>query len=127
MATGTGVLTSTLDKRTDTLNKFIVWERVLTFSFVSGQADATTLTVPINGILQTLHAKRSGAGGAAVTATVAINDNNDNAVFSQAGLAESGTSKFSMSEPLAGKIDFVVTPNTDPLSAYTVTLYLRGI
>ncbi len=104
-----------------------VWKEVLTFSFVSGDTAEQKITVPVNGLLQKIIVKRSGASGAAVTATVAIDDSSDNEIFSVAALAESGTSPYSVTEPLAGYIDVGVTPSTNPLSDYTVTVYLRGV
>ncbi|KKK85549.1 hypothetical protein LCGC14_2772200, partial [marine sediment metagenome] len=65
--------------------------------------------------------------GANPTATVAIDDNADNEIFTVASLAESTTYTYSVSEPLVGVMDVGVTPSTDPLSAYIVTVYLRGV
>ena len=104
-----------------------VWEVVFVHTFASGQADATTITIPINGILRHITTVTSGASGAVVTATTTINDNANQAIFSDAAIAESTTSNYSVDEPLSGDIDFIVTPSTDPLSAYTVTWTIRGI
>ena len=104
-----------------------LWEQVATFVFASGDTAEVKQKVQINGLLQKIIVKRSGASGASVTASVAIDDNGDNEIFAVTGLAESGTSPYSVVEPLTGVIDIGVTPSTDPLSAYTVTVTLRGI
>lgn len=104
-----------------------VWERKITYTFASGDTTEVKYALPMNGILQKIIVKCSGASGAVVTATVSIDDNYDNAVWTVASLAESTTYTYSVSEPIAGVMDIGVLPNTDPLSAYTVTVYLRGI
>ena len=104
-----------------------VWERVITFTFASGDTAEVKQAVPIAGILQKIIVKCSGASGANPTATVAIDDNADNEIWTVASLAESTTYTYSVSEPLVGVMDVGVLPSTDPLSAYTVTVYLRGI
>lgn len=118
---GTSVLTESSFKEAP------VWERTITFTFASGDTAEVKYALPMNGILQKIIAKCSGASGATVTATVAIDDNADNEIFTVASLAESTTYTYSVSEPIAGVMDIGVTPSTDPLSAYTVTVYLRGI
>ena len=131
MATGTTAFTS----HTPEANKVIspneingdVWELTFVHTFASGQADATTITIPINGIMRHITTVTSGASGAVVTATTTINDNGNNAIFTDSGIAESTTTNYSVDEPLSGDIDFVVTPSTDPLSAYSVTWTIRGI
>lgn len=104
-----------------------VWERIVTFTFASGDTAEVKQAVAVAGILQKIIVKCSAASGAVVTATVAIDDNADNEIWSEDSLAESTTYTYSVSEPLVGAMDVGVTPSTDPLSAYTVTVYLRGI
>lgn len=104
-----------------------VWERVITYTFASGDTAEVKQAVPLNGILQKIIVKCSAASGAVVTATIAIDDNADNEIFSVASLAESTTYSYNVSEPLAGVMDVGILPSTDPLSAYVVTVYLRGI
>jgi hypothetical protein len=108
-----------------------VWETISVFTFASGDTAEVKENLPVirksMGILQKIIVKCSGASGASVTATVAIDDNSDNEIFSVDSLAESTTFKYNVSEPIAGVMDIGVTPSTDPLSAYTVTVYLRGI
>ena len=108
-------------------DKTPVWEEVLTFTFASGDTSEEKIVIPINGLLQKIIVKCSGASGASVTATVAIDDNGDNEIFTVAALAESTTYPYNVNEPLNGNIDVGVTPSTDPLSAYTVTVTLRGV
>ena len=128
MATGTTAQTSnTLWAVQNQKIEGEVWEVSFVHTFASGQADATTITIPINGIMRHITTVTSGASGAVVTATTTINDNGDNAIFTDTGVAESTTTNYSVDEPLSGDIDFVVTPNTDPLSAYSVTWTIRGI
>lgn len=104
-----------------------VWEHKITFTFASGDTAEVTKKVPINGVLQKIVVVCSGASGAVVTATVAIDDHSGNEIFSVASLAESTTYPYSVTEPLVGEIQVGVTPSTDPLSAYSVTVYLRGV
>ncbi len=118
---GTAVLTESSFRESP------VWQRKITFTFASGDTAEVKYALPMNGILQKIVVKRSGASGANPTATVAIDDNYDNEIWTVASLAESATSTYSVSEPFAGVIDIGVTPSTDPLSAYSVTVYLRGI
>lgn len=118
---GTAVLTSPVFREAP------VWERIITYTFASGDTAEVKYALPMNGILQKITAVCSAASGAVVTATVAIDDNADNEIFSKASLAESTTYTYDVWEALTGVIDIGVTPSTDPLSAYTVTVYLRGI
>ncbi len=127
MGAGTTALTSSVEKRTDTLNQHPVWERVITFTFAQGTASATTHNLQINGIWQKLVVACGSSGSANPTATVTINDNADKQLFTVAGLTENSNTVYSLSEPLTGTTDIVVTPHTDPLAAYTVIVYLRGI
>ena len=104
-----------------------VWQRTIIFTFASGDTAEVKYALPMNGILQKIIVKCSGASGATVTATVAIDDNADNEIFTVASLAESTTYTYNVWEPLSGVIDVGILPSTDPLSAYTATVYLRGI
>ena len=104
-----------------------VWEEKLVFSFESGDTTEQTIDVPINGVCQKITVKCSAASGAVVTATVAVDDNNDDEMWSVSALAESTLYKYNVNEPLSGTITIGVTPSTDPLSDYTVTVTLRGV
>lgn len=108
-------------------HKLPVWEEVLTFTFANGDEAEQKIAVPINGLLRKIIVKCSAASGAVVTATVAVDDNADNEIFSVAALAEATTYTYNVDEPLSGTIDVGVLPSTDPLSAYSVTVYLRGV
>ena len=107
--------------------KHPVWERTATFVFASGDDGEVKAAIPVAGILQKIIVKCSVAAGAAVTATVAIDDNADNEIWTVAALAEETTYAYSVSEPLVGVMDVGVLPSTNPLGSYTVTVYLRGI
>ncbi len=111
----------------DNANENPVWERKIVFSFVSGDTAEVVQTININGIIQKIQVVVSGASGANPTAAIGVDDNNDIEIFSDSGLAEVSTTQYSLSEPVAGDIDIGITPSTDPLSAYSVTVYLRGI
>lgn len=124
---GSATLTSSYDRRNIEPNRQPVWEAILTFAFISGDTAEVKYALPINGLLQKIVVTNSGASGAVVTSTVAIDDNGDNEIFSAGSLAESTTYNYSVNEPVSGTIDIGVTPSTDPLSAYSVTVTLRGI
>ena len=123
---GSSILTSSVERRNVEPNIKPVWEAVLTFTFASGDTAEVKHALPLNGLLQKIVVTNSGAT-AVVTSTVAMDDNADNEIFSAATLAESTTYNYSVNEPVAGTIDIGVTPSTDPLSAYSVTVTLRGI
>lgn len=102
-----------------------VWERTLTFTFADGDTDKVKYALPMNGILQKIVVLVTGT---AFTATVAIDDNGDNEIWTVATLAVSATPyKYSVSEPFAGVIDIGVTPSGDPGGAWGVVVTLRGI
>lgn len=104
-----------------------IWDRTLVFSFSTGDTAEKQQVIGLNGLLRKIIVKRSGASGAVVTATVAIDDKDGNERFTVADLAESLTSPYSVSEPLTGDVTVGVTPSTNPLSDYTVTVYLWGV
>jgi len=103
-----------------------VWERIITYTFASGDTTEVKYALPMNGILQKIHVK-CGANTASATTTVAIDDNADNEVWKVAALAVETTYAYSVSEPLTGVIDIGILPSADPTSAFVVTVYLRGI
>lgn len=104
-----------------------VWERIITYTFAAGDTTEVKYALPMNGILQKIVVKCGACTGADPTATVAIDDNADIEIWTVAALAESTNYTYSVSEPFTGRIDIGVLPSTDPLSAYIVTVYLRGI
>lgn len=102
-----------------------VWERTITYTFASGDTTEVKYALPMNGILQKILVKVTGAG---VTATVAIDDNGDNEIWTVAALAVAAAAyTYSVSEPLAGVIDIGVLPSGDPGGAWVVIVTLRGI
>jgi len=102
-----------------------VWEQIITFTFASGDAAEVKQAVPIAGILQKILVK---VAGAAVTATVAIDDNGDNEIWTVAALAVAAAAyTYNVNEPLVGIMDVGVLPSGDPGAAWVVTVTLRGI
>ncbi len=113
------------EQRTDTLNKHPIWERVTTFSLISG--DTTGLaTIEITGLLQKIVVKLSDMESAECTTDVSLTDNGDNTIWSVTNLAESATYNYSVSEPLSQEVN-VILGFTNPAAAATVTVTLRGI
>lgn len=126
---GTSTVSSTVERRSDSLDRFPVWERVITYVFSStAGSDEVKQTIPINGILQKIIAKSGAATGITGTFTLAIDDNGDNEIFTAEGPAEGATSTWSVSEPVTGILDVGVNPNDDPTSGtWTIVVTLRGI
>lgn len=115
--------TASLEKKT--FLESPVWERVITYTFASGDTTEVKQAIPVAGILQKILVLVTGA---AVTATVAIDDNADNEIFSVAALAVAATAyTYNVSEPLVGIMDVGVVPSGDPGAAWVVTVTLRGI
>ena len=117
------------DRRSNTQNKFNVWEIVATYVLTdTSGGDEIKASIPINGILQKIICKSGAATGIGGTLTLAIDDNGDNEIFTAAGPAETATSKWSVSEPVSGVIDVGVDPNDDPTDGtWTIVVTLRGI
>lgn len=102
-----------------------VWERTITFTFASGDTTEVKYALPMNGILQKILVKVTGAG---VTATVTIDDNGDNEIWKVTTLAVATPAyTYSVSEPLAGDMDIGVVPSGDPGASWVVIVTLRGI
>jgi len=102
-----------------------VWERVITYTFASGDDAEVKQAIPVAGILQKIIVLVTGAG---VTATVAIDDNSDNEIWTVAALAVAAAPyTYNVSEPLTGIMDVGVLPSGDPGGAWVVTVTLRGI
>lgn len=125
MATvSTGTVVS-YDRRSDTLGRYTAWEKVITFPLISG--DTTGLTViPINGLLQKIIVTLTDMEGAEGTLDVSLTDNNDKTIWSVTDLPESLTYNYSVSEPLARKVNVLLVFD-DPVAGATVTVILRGI
>jgi len=130
MATGTEVVASGFDKRGDTLGRYPVWEKMLTFPTAGGGHVAATLTISsLNGILQKIIMANPASTSTGTSATLTIDDNADNEIFTSGAQAESDSVNrvFDVFEPLCGNIDFECDLDADPTDAHTVTVYLRGI
>ena len=116
--------TSSLKK---TFTEAPVWERVITYTFASGDAAEVKQEIPINGILQKIICKPAAKDGAARTVTLAIDDNGGYEIFSAAALAEDTPYTYNVSEPLDGVIVVGILPSADPVAAWTIEVVLRGI
>lgn len=124
MSESVGVVVS-YDRRSDTLDRYTVWEKVVTFTLKSG--DTTGLAeIPINGLLQKIIVKLTDMQGAEGTTDVSLKDNGDNTIWSVTDLAESDTYPYSVSEPLAREVNILLVFD-DPTAAATVTVTLRGV
>ncbi len=125
MTVSTGAVTTTIDKRSGTLNNFQVWEKITIFSIISGDTTGTA-TVPINGLLQKIIVKitdfTTGDGSVGVTLT----DNGDNTIFTVSSLADPATHVYSVNEPIASEVNIALA-FTNPTANETVTVTLRGI
>ena len=105
-----------------------VWERVITYTFASGDTGEVKQAVPFgSGILQKITCKPAAKTGTARTVTLAIDDNSDYEIFSVATLAEATLYQYNVSEPLVGVIDVGILPSGDPAAAWTIVVVLRGI
>jgi len=113
----------------DLLNRYRVWEKVITFTIDAGDGSAKTAqAVELNGILQKIVAVSGAATGITGTFTLSIEDNGNNEIFTASGPAEGATSTWNVHEPLSGTIDVYINPNDDPTSgSWTITITLRGI
>lgn len=123
MSACTGTYTTT-DHRGDP--KRPVWEKTITYACVTGDTTATA-AVNIEGLLQRIVLVASDNTGN-VTSTVTITDRNDETIFTSAGgLAENATHTWSVSEPLSGPCDVLVTYSGDIAGTHTDYIYLRGV
>jgi hypothetical protein len=124
------VLTSQNDRRSDTLNRHPVWEKVITATFDADDTTALSLPVPLNGILThvTFSVPQTTTSR---TKQLQINDNGDNTIFDTGALAHvagAATYNYSIDEPLSGTIDTVVTiAGTLGGSGVAMVITLRGI
>lgn len=125
MTASTGVITTTIDKRSGTLNNFQTWEKVTVFTLKSGDTTGAA-TIPINGLLQKIIIKLSDMESAEDTTDVSLTDNGDNTIFSVVNLVQSATYLYSVNEPIANEIN-IILGFTNPGAAATVTVTLRGV
>ena len=125
VCTGTVV---TIDKRGDTLDRYPVWEKKITYVCVTADTTAT-ITLPIDGILQKVVYKRPNTTNNNLTSQLTIADRNDATVFTTgSGLAENATNIYNVSEPLVGACDVLITFNEAvgvATASFIVTL--RGV
>ena len=124
MTASTGVETG-FDRRADTLERFTTWEKIATFSIISG--DTTGLaTIPINGLLQKIIVTITDFTTGDGSVDVSLTDDGDNTIFSVSNLADPATHTYSVSEPLVHEVN-VILGFTDPQANETVTVTLRGV
>ena len=124
MTASTGAVVG-FDRRSDTLDRFTAWEKVVTFSIISG--DTTGLaTIVVNGLLQKIIVKLPDMASAEGTTDVSLTDNGDNTIWSVTDLAESTTYNYSVSEPLVREVN-VILGFTNPAASVTATVTLRGV
>ena len=117
--------TVSFDRRSDTLERYTAWEKVVTFAIVSG--DTTGLaTISINGLLQKIIVTITDFTTGDGTVDVSLTDNGDNTIWSVTNLADPATYTYSVSEPLVREVN-VILGFTDPQAGETVTVTLRGV
>ena len=125
MTASAGTTTTTLDKRSGTLNRFQVWEKITVFSIISGDTTGAA-TIPLNGIIQKVIVTLTDMQSAEGTTDVSLTDNGDNTIFSVTDLAESQTVVYTVNEPIASEVN-IILGFTNPAASVTVTVTLRGI
>ncbi|HEB26932.1 MAG TPA: hypothetical protein ENI05_04015 [Porticoccus sp.] len=125
MTASAGTTTTTIDKRSGTLNNLQVWEKITVFSIISGDTTGAA-TVLLNGIIQKIIVKITDFTTGDGSVDVSLTDNGDNTIFSVTNLADPATHVFSVSESIASEVN-IILGFTDPTAAETVTVTLRGI
>ena len=125
MSASTGVTTTTIDKRSGTLNNLQVWEKITVFSIVSGDTTGAA-AILLNGIIQKVIVTLTDMQSAEGTTDVSLTDNGDNTIFSVTDLAESQTVVYTVNEPIASEVN-IILGFTNPAASVTVTVTLRGI
>lgn len=116
--------TASFDRRSDTLERFTVWEKIVSFPLVDGDTTGAA-TFAVNGLLQKIVITLPDLT-TDTQLSITIKDNADNTIFSAGPLAENATYNYSVNEPLTGNIDIALS-FTDPDSSGTATVTLRGI
>ena len=124
MSERTGVTVS-YDRRSDTLDRYTVWEKVVTFTLESGDTTGVA-AIPINGLLQKILVKVPNMQSGSGSLDVSLTDNDDNTIWSVTNLGDSLTYPYSVSEPLAREVN-VVLGFTNPGAAAIVVVTLRGV
>ena len=126
MSACTGTV-STIDRRTDDTGRHPVWEHTISYACVTADTTAN-IALPIEGVLQKIIYKRPDTTNNDLTSTLTISDRGDNQIFSTgSGLAENTTSAYSVSEPLTGICDILITFNEAVGASATFTVTLRGV
>lgn len=123
VCTGTVV---TIDKRTDSTERHPVWQHTITYACVTADGTAT-IALPIEGILQKIIVKTPDTTNDNLTSTLTIADAGDNTIFTSAALAEATTTPYSVTEPLVGICDVLITFNEAVGSSASFYVTLRGI
>ncbi len=124
MTVAAGTLVS-YDRRSDTLERYTVWEKVVTFALLDTETTGLA-TIPINGLLQKIIIKNGDLGTADGTLDVSLTDNGDNTIWSVTDISQSLTYSYSVSEPLAREVN-IVLGFSDPGETVVVTVTLRGV
>lgn len=125
MTVSTGVITTTIDKRSGTLNNLQVWEKIVVFPIISGDTTGVA-TVALNGLLQKIIIKITDFTTGDGTVGVTLKDNGDNTIFTVSSLADPATHVYSVNEPIANEINIALA-FTNPTANETVTVTLRGL
>ncbi len=125
MSASTGVTTTTIDKRSGTLNNLQVWEKVTVFSIVSGNTTGAA-AILLNGIIRTVVVTITDFTTGDGSVDVSLTDNGDNTIFSVTNLADPATYVYSIVEAIASEVN-IVLGFTNPQANETVTVTLRGI
>ena len=124
MSERTGVTVS-YDRRSDTLERFTVWEKVVTFALESGDTTGIAI-IPINGLLQKILVKVPNMQSGSGSLDVSLTDNDDSTIWSVTNLSDSLTHPYSVSEPLAHEVN-VILGFTNPGQTVIVVVTLRGV
>ncbi len=125
MTDSAGDTTTTLDRRSGSLNRFYVWEKITVFSIVSGDTTGTA-AIALNGIIRTVVITITDFTTGDGTVDVSLTDNGDNTIFSVTNLADPATYVYSIDEAIASEVN-IVLGFTNPAANETVTVTLRGI
>ena len=125
MSNATGVITS-LERRTDTFNRFPTWQKKVVFTIVDDDTTGTA-AIQMYGLLQKIIVVVSDFADAVVTPDVSLTDDNDITIWSVTTLAESTTYTYSVNEPLVREVNVVLAFEDPGASGGTITVYLRGV
>jgi len=120
--------TAKFDKRQVDSEIYPVWERTLSLITIAGGHVEISVTIDLNGLLQKIIMVVPATQATGQSATLTIDDNAGNEIFSSGAQAEGDTYCFNVNEPLTGNIvisiDFAGSVGT---ANHTTTVYLRGV